>query len=60
MPADWQARFVACLEELDDAIDWRPAAGQYWVSLKDSNGRYLADPLANYERGRRVVPRRTP
>ncbi len=56
MPHEWQRRFTKCLEELDAAIDWRPAEGQYWVSLKDSRGRYMHDPLMDYERGRRRVP----
>jgi hypothetical protein len=58
MPAEWQARFVACLRELDHTIDWRPADGRYWVVLKDQHGRYRSDPLDDYERGRRRIPRR--
>lgn len=55
MPDEWQHRFVTCLEELDDTIDWRPHHGRYWVQLRDSNGRYVHDPLMDYERGRRRV-----
>jgi hypothetical protein len=55
MPGEWQERFVKCLEELDEAIDWRPARGRYWVQLKDEKGRYLHDPLMDYDRGRRRV-----
>lgn len=36
MDLEWQARFVACLEELDDTIDWRPPEGRYWVQLRDA------------------------
>lgn len=50
MPLEWQRRFVECLEQLDDAIDWRPAEGRYWVKLKDAKGRYKSDPLADYRR----------
>ncbi len=53
MPDEWQSQFVALLEELDEAIDWRPKEGRYWVQLKDKKGRYVADPLMDYERGRR-------
>lgn len=53
MPDEWQSEFVALLEELDEAIDWRPKEGRYWVQLKDKKGRYVADPLMDYERGRR-------
>lgn len=55
MPADWQARFVALLNQLDEVVDWRPAEGRYWVRLKDASGRFVSDPLADYERGRRRV-----
>lgn len=54
MPTEWQERFVQCLEELDDTIDWRPQ-GQYWVELRDSRGKYMRDPLRNYQRGRRRI-----
>jgi hypothetical protein len=55
MPSGWQERFVACLNELDETIDWRPKAGRYWVQLKDGSGRYTEDPLMDYERGRRHI-----
>jgi hypothetical protein len=60
MPVEWQKRFVACLEELDRSIDWRPEEGRYWVRLKDGQGRFVDDPLMDYERGRRRVPFRQP
>lgn len=56
MPAEWQARFVKCLEELDETIDWRPENGRYWVRLKDENGKFVFDPLMDYQRGRRMIP----
>jgi hypothetical protein len=59
MPQGWQARMVACLEELDATIDWRPAEGRYWVELRDAKGRIRSDPLKDYERGRRRVPHRS-
>jgi hypothetical protein len=59
MPEEWQTRFVALLDELDDTIDWRPGEGRYWVQLKDAQGRYVHDPLQDYERGRRRVPHTT-
>ena len=55
MPAEWQHRFAACLEQLDEAVDWRPDEGRYWVRLKDKDGRFVRDPLMDYERGRRRV-----
>jgi hypothetical protein len=54
MPLEWQDRFVKCMEELDDRIDWR---SNYYVFLKDKDtGRFMDDPLADYERGRRRLP----
>lgn len=60
MPAEWQERFVECLKELDETIDWRPQEGCYWVRLKDSRGRFARDPLGDYERGRRRIPLNAP
>jgi hypothetical protein len=48
MPAAWQARFVACLEELDHTFAWRPKEGRYWVTLKDAKGRIVADRFREY------------
>ena len=58
MPNEWQSEFVALLEELDEEIDWQPKEGRYWVQLKDKRGRYVADPLMDYERGRRRLERK--
>ena len=55
MPSEWQSEFVALLEVLDETIDWRPAAGRYWVTLRDGQGRLVADPLRDYQRGRRHI-----
>ena len=55
MPSEWQEIFVKCLEELDEKIDWRPKEGRYWVKLKDDKGRYVEDPLMDYQRGRRKI-----
>jgi hypothetical protein len=57
MPVKWQKQFVKCLVELDHAIDWRPDTATYWCLLRDNKtGRYLIDPLADYDRGRRRFP----
>ena len=61
MPEDWQAKFVALLDEMDDKMDWRPKRGHYWVSLRGNGGRFVSiqnDPLIDYDRGRRLVPAR--
>jgi hypothetical protein len=64
MPVEWQRRFVQCLRELDETIDWRPESGQYWVQLRRApkdggehgRGVLMHDPLMNYGRGRRRIP----
>lgn len=48
MPREWQDRFATCLQELDDALPWRPREGRYWVRLKDARGRYVHDPFDAY------------
>jgi hypothetical protein len=48
MSEEWQERFIKCLEELDNTIDWRPKEGRYHVKLKDSEGRFVHDPLMEY------------
>jgi len=53
MPVEWQRRFVQCMRELDNTIDWQQS---YWVYLRNKKGRFMRDPLANYERGRRRIP----
>lgn len=59
MPLEWQRRFATCLWQLDETMDWRPPVGRYWVQLRDERGRYVKDPLADYERGRRrIEPKR--
>lgn len=48
MPDKWQEKFVDCLTELDNTIDWRPTEGRYWVQLKDDKGKYKQDPFREY------------
>ena len=51
MPDEWQGKMAALLEELDDAFDWRPTEGRYWVRLRDEGGRFIAAPLGDYRHG---------
>jgi len=76
MPVEWQRRFVQCLEELDETIDWRPKEfnQQYrvglweWGEVWDEDGdefiedwiREVDDPLMDYRRGRRRLPLKPP
>lgn len=57
MPLDWQRRFVECLEELDALVgEDIPGEGTYQVYLRNSRGRFIEDPLRDYQRGRRRIP----
>ena len=74
MPDEWQRRFVKCLEELDETIDWRPKGDAFYlVGLKKEKKRdpyqfephgsdiqlqEVDDPFDDYERGRRRIPHR--
>jgi hypothetical protein len=55
MPIEWQKRFIKCMEELDDVIDWRQ---DYEVIMRNEDGKIISitnDPLNDYERGRRRI-----
>lgn len=57
MPEQWQHQFVTLLEELDQAFNSVKQAAKYDVRCRDSNGRYITDPVPHYNRGRtRVIP----
>ena len=54
MPPEWQRRFVACLEEIEASLGSIPDnGGDYWVQLRDPDGRFVQDDLSDYQRGRR-------
>lgn len=55
MPLAWQERFVGCLGELEAAFGHVDQANQYMVRAKDTNGRFIADPVPHYNRGRTYV-----
>lgn len=55
MPLEWQRRFVKCLEELDEAAADLSCGSCYCVLRRDANGRFIHDPFADYERGRRRI-----
>jgi hypothetical protein len=58
-PVEWQRRFVLCLRELDAMFGHLEGLGDYDVRRKDPvSGRYLPDPLARYDRGRRRIQAR--
>ena len=57
-PPEWQRRFVACLNELEEMFGRVPERGIYSITLKGQDGFFIEDPLKDYERGRRVIPRK--
>lgn len=59
MPAEWQHRFVDCLDEMEDLYSNQMTA-RYSVRARDDSGKFIQDPLSDYQRGRRrVVPNKT-
>ena len=59
MPQEWQARFVTCLDELDEAARGLPQPDGYRVNAVDARGKFMSDPNPHYERGRTRVPLNT-
>ena len=53
MPADWQRRFVALLEEANAGGVKTP--DNYHITLRGEDGRFKSDPLCNYRRPDRDV-----
>ena len=55
MPDEWQRRFVACLDEMNHLYAGLPWPFSYNISPRDSDGRFIKDPIPHYDRGRTVV-----
>lgn len=50
MPEEWQERFVALVNELNDHFEgWEPPKG-YRVLALDRDGKLMRDPFRNYRR----------
>ena len=60
MPDEWQAKFVALLEELQDAYRHLDFPSSYTVACRDEQGRFVKDPVPHYNRGRTYLPPGTP
>ena len=57
LPTPLQQQLVDALNAITEHL-WPasvPPYGTYTVRLRDSHGRFMRDPLRDYERGRRVV-----
>ena len=54
MPEEWQHRFTALLGEMESAyghLDWP----DYAVQARGNGGRFMADPIPHYNRGRTYI-----
>lgn len=54
-PVDLQQRLVVILNELHDLFGDEPLEGAFTVQLRNDQGRFVVDPFADYERGRRRI-----
>lgn len=55
MPLDWQERFVAVMNELDNAIGEgmrKRIAASYSITPRSANGKFTRDAIPHYWRGR--------
>lgn len=52
MSIEWQEKMARLLDEMDEALDWRPREGRYWVRLRDARGRFSEAPLWDYRHGK--------
>lgn len=57
MPREWQAKYIALVEEMRETLDIDDAPGSYVVTAQNGN-KFVKDPFRDYDRGRRVVPKR--
>lgn len=48
MPIKWQHKMIDLLEEMREVYDSNKIKDNYVVQLRDGNGRFTKDPLANY------------
>jgi hypothetical protein len=58
MPDEWQYKFVEILEQLNDT-NWNKllpnGCYDYTIKLRGEKGKFIRDPLMDYQRGRRNV-----
>lgn len=56
MPEQWQQRFASCLQEFRAAFAGSEQARSYQVRAVDEEGRYVKDPVPQYDGGRARLP----
>jgi hypothetical protein len=57
MPAEWQARMVALLEEMREHLDADQLCSEFKV-MATKNGKFVTDPWRDYRRGPAVPLRK--
>ncbi|OME55549.1 hypothetical protein BSK59_13820 [Paenibacillus odorifer] len=56
MPEEWQQQFVKLLDKLNDHGYYQlmpEGSYDFMVKLRNKDGKFIKDPLVNYDRGRR-------
>lgn len=47
MPVEWQHKFVALMDEMEEIVDTEKFPGSFHVRAK-KNGKFVADPWTDY------------
>jgi hypothetical protein len=47
MPLEWQEKFMALMEDMENSWKWYEIRNQYMVKLR-VNGQFAKDPLSDY------------
>lgn len=48
MPREWQERFVALMNELEEIVDISQIPQSFTVQTREGNGRFVKDPFCDY------------
>lgn len=54
MPDEWQQRFTKLMDEMTDYFP-NIREPRYTVYARDDQGRFISDPIPNYNRGRTLI-----
>ncbi len=57
MPADWQQRFIECMDEMQETLAIDNAPSKYLVKARDFDGRFIHDPYHDYRHAPKVPSR---
>ena len=48
MPMEWQEKFVAMIEEMNEIYDTDAMNSRFLVRMRGDNGKFVSDPYMNY------------